>query len=290
MIELVKNHKHRVPIRFLCQYFGVTTSGYYNWKKQDLHPSFLRKELICDKIKIIFDGSKETYGAPRIYQELRDLNILVSQNTVAKYMKELGLDARLKKKFSIQTTDSNHNGPIADRVFKVEDENPIPTSPGEVLVGDITYLRLGNSFLYLAVVIDLFNREVVGWSMGRSLHTKLISDALSMAMIKVGPDAQIIFHSDRGSQYASEAYRKLLKSHHITPSMSRKGNCYDNAYAESWFASLKKEWIYRHNYLTERELRSLVFEYIEVWYNKKRKHSGLDYMSPVEYKLKQTSL
>ena len=205
-------------------------------------------------------------------------------------MKELGLDARLKKKFSIQTTDSNHNGPIADRVFKVEDENPIPTSPGEVLVGDITYLRLGNSFLYLAVVIDLFNREVVGWSMGRSLHTKLISDALSMAMIKVGPDAQIIFHSDRGSQYASEAYRKLLKSHHITPSMSRKGNCYDNAYAESWFASLKKEWIYRHNYLTERELRSLVFEYIEVWYNKKRKHSGLDYMSPVEYKLKQTSL
>lgn len=290
MIELVKTHKPHVPIRFLCQYFGVTPSGYYHWKKQDLRPRFVRKELICDKIKIIFDESKETYGAPRVYQELKSLNILVSLNTVAKYMKELGLDARLKKKFKVQTTDSNHDSPIADRVFKVEDENPVPTSPGEVLAGDITYLRLGNSFLYLAVVIDIFNREVVGWSMGKSLHTQLISDALSMAMIKVGPDAQVTFHSDRGSQYASEAYRKLLIAHHITPSMSRKGNCYDNAYAESWFASLKKEWIYRHNYLTERELRSLVFEYIEVWYNKKRRHSGLDYMSPQEYKLKQTSL
>ncbi len=290
MIELVKMEKPKMPIRFLCQYFGVTASGYYNWKKQRLRPHFIRKELICDKIKIVFDESKTTYGATRVYRELKSLNILVSQNTVAKYMKELGLDARLKKRFKVQTTDSNHDSPIAQRIFKVEDENPIPISSGEVLAGDITYLRLGNGFLYLAVVIDLFNREVVGWSMGKSLHTQLIADALSMAMVKVGPDAQVTFHSDRGSQYASEAYRKLLKAHHITPSMSRKGNCYDNAYVESWFASLKKEWIYRHGYLNERELRSLVFEYIEIWYNKKRRHSGLDYMSPQEYKLKQTSL
>lgn len=290
MIELVKRDKSRVPIRFLCQYFGVTPSGYYNWKKQALRTRFIRKEEICKKIQIIFKESKETYGAPRIYQELKDLNILVSLNTVAKYMSELGLDARLKKKFSIQTTDSNHNSPIADRVFKVEDENALPTKPGEILAGDITYLRLGNSFLYLAVVMDVFNREIIGWSMGTSLHTKLVLDALSMAMKKVGPEAEVTFHSDRGSQYASEAYRNFLKANKATPSMSRSGNCYDNAYVESWFASLKKEWIYRHQYETEAELRSLVFEYIEVWYNKKRKHSGLDYLSPEEYKLKQISL
>jgi transposase InsO family protein len=290
MIEQIKLNKSKIPFRFLCKYFGVSSSGYYFWKKQELRPRFIRKEEICDKIKIIFNDSKKTYGSPRIYQELRDLNILVSQNTVAKYMKELGLDARLKKKFKIQTTDSNHDDPIADRLFKVEDENPLPLLPGEMLAGDITYIRLGNSFLYLAVVLDLFNREVVGWSMGKSLHTQLVLDALSMAMKKVGPDAEVIFHSDRGSQYASEAYRKFLKNSHITPSMSRSGNCYDNAYVESWFASLKKEWIYRHNYVNERELKSLIFEYIEIWYNKKRKHSALDYQSPEQYKLKQISL
>ena len=123
--------------------------------------------------------------------------------------------------------------------------------------------------------MDLFNREIIGWSIGRTLETKLVLRALDSAIRKVGPDAEIIFHSDRGSQYASEAYRKLLKQHNIIPSMSRRGNCYDHCYVESWFASLKKEWLYRTNYSTEEELRSLVFEYIEVWYNKHRKHSAL---------------
>ena len=135
--------------------------------------------------------------------------------------------------------------------------------------------------------MDLFNREIVGWSMSSSLHTDLVLKSLEMAMKTTKADAEVIFHSDRGSQYASEAYRKMLKKGNIIPSMSRKGNCYDNAYVESWFASLKKEWIYRHNYLTEKELKALVFEYIEVWYNKKRRHSSLGNISPREYRLQK---
>jgi transposase InsO family protein len=140
-------------------------------------------------------------------------------------MQELGLDARLKKKFKVKTTDSKHDGPIADRLFKADQQDHLPEEPGEVIAGDITYLRLGNSFMYLAVVLDLFNREVIGWSISDNLSTKVVTDALSMAMVKVGPDAEVIFHSDRGSQYASDAFRKLLKSHKALPSMSRKGNC-----------------------------------------------------------------
>ena len=199
-------------------------------------------------------------------------------------MREMGLDARHKKKFRVMTTDSNHNSPIAPRLFKTESEESLPSKPGKVLAGDITYLRLGNKFIYLAVVLDLYNREVIGWSMSWSQETKVILKAMDMAMRKVGPDAQIIFHSDRGSQYASEAYRNFLKSKNVKPSMSRRGNCYDNAFVESWFASLKKEWIYRSQYSTAQELRTLVFEYIETWYNKKRKHSSLGYVSPEQYK------
>ncbi len=206
----------------------------------------------------------------------------ISENTVAKYMQEMGLDARLKKRFRVMTTDSNHAGPIADRVFKAEE--PLPEGPFQVLAGDITYLRLGTSFLYLAVVIDLYNREVVGWSMSHSLQSDLVVAAMKMALTKCNAKTKFIFHSDRGSQYASEIFRDLLESKELTPSMSRRGNCYDNCFVESWFKSLKSEWIYRHQYSTADELRALVFEYIETWYNTRRRHSSLDYMSPKDYK------
>ena len=285
MINLLSS---KIPIRFLCRYFSVSPSSFYYWRKDRISAHLIIKEKICLQIKAIFKNSNGTYGSPRVHQELKSKGYSVSENTVAKYMKELGLDARLKKKFRVQTTDSNHSSPIAPRLFKVEDETPLPSAPGMLLAGDITYLRLGSSFLYLAVVLDLFNREVVGWSMGTTLETSLVLNALDSAMRKLGPDAEVIFHSDRGSQYASEAYRNFLKNKNIKPSMSRKGNCYDNAYIESWFASLKKEWIYRSKYSTAEELRGLVFEYIEVWYNRKRRHSSLDYQSPEEYKLNQS--
>lgn len=276
--------KDQIPVRFLCKYFSVSISGYYQWCKRHELVSFKKKTEICSVIRGIFYFSKKTYGSPRIHKELLDKGFKISESTVAKYMNEMGLSADSKKKFKVMTTDSNHSDPIASRIFKTE-EKILPAKPGLVLAGDITYLRLGSKFIYLAVVLDLFNREVIGWSMANTLETSLVLKALDSAMRNVGPDAEVVFHSDRGSQYASEAYRNFLKNKNIIPSMSRSGNCYDNAYVESWFASLKKEWIYRSSYSTEEELKALVFEYIEVWYNRKRKHSSLGYLSPMEYKL-----
>ena len=284
MIDAIKQEATHIPTSFLCRHFGASRSGFYEWRSGAKPARFVKKQEICEAIKASFEESCETYGSPRVHAELKEQGFQVSENTVAKYMRELGLDARLRKKFRVQTTDSNHDHPIADRLVKTEDEQTMPEGPGEVLAGDITYLKLGNSFLYLAVVVDLFTREVVGWSMQRSLHTKLVLDALEAAMAKVGPDAEVIFHSDRGSQYASDAYRKFCDSNGVLPSMSRRGNCYDNAYVESWFAGLKKERIYRRSYSSESELRAIVFDYIEVWYNRRRKHSALGYLSPMQYK------
>lgn len=289
MIQTIRQSQAKISINFLCKYFGVSASGYYFWSKKEKGLRFVKKAELCREIRKFFKQSKGTYGSPRIYEELKEAGYLVSENTVAKYMQEMGLDARLKKKFRVLTTDSNHSDPIAPRLFKLEEETCLPKKPGQLLAGDMTYLRLGNSFLYLAVVLDLYNREVLGWSMGRTLETSLVLTALDSAMRKVGPDAEVIFHSDRGSQYASKAYRNFLKNKNITPSMSRRGNCYDNAYVESWFSSLKKEWIYRSQYSTEAELRALVFEYIEIWYNKKRKHSSIGYVSPQKYKQRELS-
>lgn len=271
-------------MRFLCRYFGVSSSSYYHWRAGVRPARFETKKSICLKIQDIFKASGGTYGSPRVWDDLREQGVSVSENTVASYMKEMGLDARLKKKYKVQTTDSNHNHPIAPRLFKLEEGHSLPKAPGELLAGDITYLRVGSGFIYLAVVMDLYNREIVGWSMSRSLEKKIVLDALDSAIKKLGPDSEVIFHSDRGSQYAATAYRNLMKKKNVIPSMSRKGNCYDNAYVESWFGSLKKECVYRRYYSTEQELRQLVFRYIETWYNKKRKHSALGYLSPEQYK------
>jgi len=237
------------------------------------------------EIKLIFKESKGTYGSPRVFNELLQRGFSISENTVAKYMKDLGLDARLKKKFKVRTTESNHNGPIAPREFKVE--NGAPQGPNQVLAGDITYLRLGSCFFYLSVVMDIFSRKIVGWSITNSLNTTGVLNALKMALKNCGSKAKIIFHSDRGVQYASQVFLDLLSQNAVIPSMSRKGNCYDNAFVESWFKSLKSEWLYRTPYKTESELRALVFEFIEIWYNQKRLHSSLGYMSPLKYEAKQ---
>lgn len=279
--------KDSVPISFSAKYLGLSRSSYYHWAQGKVTVTLKSKAKICSLIRQIFANSKGTYGSPRVFYELKKQSVRVSENTVAKYMQEMGLDARLKKRFKVMTTDSNHNNPIAPRLFKTEEEQCLPSSPGEVLAGDITYLKMSKKFIYLAVVLDLYNREVVGWSMGDTLEEKLVSDALKNAMIRTPKDVRIIFHSDRGSQYASHAYRELLLNKGILPSMSRRGNCYDNAYVESWFASLKKEWIYRHDVQTADQMRGLVFEYIETWYNTRRQHSALEYLSPREYKLKQ---
>jgi len=219
--------KDQISICFLTHHFGISRSYFYKWMKSKKQTSKMtRKSKICKRIKTLFEASKKSYGSPRIYNDLKDEGIIISENTVAKYMREMGLDARLKKKFRVLTTDSKHTYPIASRLFKTEDEHCLPTEPGQVLAGDITYLKLSkHNHVYLAVVLDLYNREVVGWSMSRSLETRLTLDALHMAIKKTSPGAEVIFHSDRGVQYASTAYRRFLKAQNIRPSMSRRGNC-----------------------------------------------------------------
>jgi putative transposase len=214
---VIKLLSDKIPIRFLCNYFSISPSSYYAWLSGPSIEHLKTKNIIVSAIKEIFYTSKKTYGSPRIYHELVLRGYKVSVNTVAKYMNELQLDANYKKRFKVQTTDSAHSDPIAPRIVKTEVKETLPSKSGEILAGDITYLRIGSEFIYLAVVIDLFNREVVGWSMGNSLATQIVLDALDMAMKKVGSDAEIIFHSDRGSQYASVAYRNFLNNQNITP-------------------------------------------------------------------------
>jgi transposase InsO family protein len=270
-----------IPVTFLCRYFGVSTSGYYSWCKGQ---ATFRKEkhmLLAVEIQRLFILSKKTYGSPRIFQELLKKDHSCCENTVAKVMKELGLSGDRKKKFKTMKTESISGGPIADRVFRIEDFKV--KRPNEIWAGDITYITLKDKFLYLSVVIDLFSRRVIGWSISETLEAKGVSDALVMAIKREGNHENLIFHSDRGRQYSSSEFREILEAKYIIPSMSRKGNCYDNAFVETFFKSLKSELIYRNSYDCDRDLRNAIFEYIEIWYNKKRIHSSLGYLSPVEY-------
>lgn len=273
----------QVPVAYMCRHFGVSKSGYYSWLKGSATTRKAIQDFLKSEIRRLFKNSKGTYGSPRIYHDLVNKGHSCSENTVARMMKEMGLSAELKKKFKVKTTDSNHRNPIAPRVFKVEGKAAI--SPKEVWAADITYLPLGNRFLYLSVVLDIGTRKVVGWSIDETLNSIGVIKALEMAFVHEGNKAGIICHSDRGVQYASQAYRDLLEAREAIPSMSRKGNCYDNAYVESFFKTLKTELIYRRKFSTDKELRGSIFEYIETWYNRKRLHSSLGYLSPVEYEL-----
>ena len=226
--------------------------------------------------------SKGTYGSPRIHQELKKCNLSCSVNTVAKAMCQLGIKVGHKKKYRPQTTNSNHAFPVADRIFKTEEE--LPQLPNQVWASDITYLKISNGeWRYLSVVMDLFNREVIGWSIDPTLQTMGVATALQSAIINRGTDTKTIFHSDRGVQYASEAFRSLLSGNKFIPSMSRKGNCYDNCYVESFFKTLKSDLENMNIVLTRENIQSKIFKYIETWYNRKRLHSSLSYMSPYDY-------
>lgn len=244
-----------------------------NWQ------TFLKAE-----ISRLFENSKGTYGSPRIFQELSRKGHPSSENTVAKLMKELGLTADLKKKYKVMTTDSAHSNPIAPRIFKIEDD--LAKYPQEVWGADITYVPFENKFLYLSVVLDFGTRKVVGWSITDTLETTGVLKALDMAFTHEGDKAGIICHSDRGVQYASKVYRDFLDGKEAIPSMSRKGNCYDNALVESFFKTFKNEFLWRKKFNSEEELMNGIFEYIEIWYNRKRIHSSLGYLSPLEYELK----
>ncbi len=263
----------------MCHVLGVKRSGYYAWRRRGLSHRFKRDIVLLEQIKKSHKLSKSAYGSPNILNDLRDWNYRTSRKRVARLMREAGLRSKTVRKFKV-TTQSKHSLSVVDnllnRKFKV-------SVPNNVWVSDITYIWTREGWQYLCVVLDLFNRKVVGWSIGRRLTAELAVDALTKAVLRRCPPKGLMFHSDRGVQYCSKVFRRELKRYSMVQSMSRKGDCWDNAVAESFFGTLKQELVYHEAYKTRAEARLSVFEYIEGWYNRRRRHSALGGISPVQF-------
>ena len=267
----------------MCKVLKVDRSSYYHWLRSG---SIVNKvdEKLNELIEVIFMQSRQTYGTRRIKAKLlQRYGFIVSRRRIKNIMKELHLSVKMKRRFKINTTDSNHHLPIAPNILN---RDFYSSSPNSKYVGDITYIPTNEGWLYLATVIDLYSRKIVGWSMDKHMKTSLVNDALVMAIIKRKPLKGLIWHTDRGSQYASYAHKDLLQKYGIIQSMSRRGNCWDNAVAESFFHSLKTELIYNEIFETRAQANQAIFEYIEVFYNRQRMHSANGNLSPVEFEKK----
>ena len=278
--RMIRENADRIPIRLMCRALNVSPTGYYAWVDRPESPRAIANRSLLTEIRSIHRESRQTYGSPSIWDALHNKRgQRVGENRVARLMRADGLRAKTAKKWRA-TTDSGHKLPVAantlDRQFRIE-------QPNRVWAGDITYVWTNEGWLYLAVVLDLFSRQVVGWALGDRLTVDLAENALTMALWRRKPKPGLLHHSDRGSQYAATAYQRRLADHGIDCSMSRKGNCWDNACVESFFGTLKKELIHHRRYLTREEAKQEIFEYIEVFYNRIRRHSTLGYHSPVEF-------
>lgn len=271
----------------MCRLLGVTRSGYYgHLKRRADKPDDADHQEILVAVREIAKASDATYGSRRMKRALNALNYPVSRSKARKLMKEAGVEAKQRKRYKV-TTNSNHQQPVFENKLNREFD---VTAPDRVYAGDITYLWTQEGWLYLAVVIDLYSRKVVGWSIGSRMKAQLVCDALRMAIWQRRPAEGLIVHSDRGSQYASNDYRHLLKAHGFEGSMSRKGDCWDNAVVESFFGSLKQERVQWRHYQTRREAHQDVLNYITMFYNSHRLHSYLDYMSPNQYEAEMAKL
>jgi putative transposase len=269
----------------LCATLHASPSGYYDWchRLSSPGPRALQTQALRQKIKELHAQSRQTYGSPRLVMELRKTGSRHGRNRIARIMQQEGLCGRQKGRYRVQTTDSNHHEPIAPNRLA---DAPRPTAPNQIWVGDITYIDAGaEGWLYVAAILDLSSRKIVGWAMSERIDTALILNALSMALLHRQPAAHLLFHSDRGIQYASGDYRRALARSGLTASMSRKGNCYDNAAMESFWSTLKMELVYRRVFLSRSQAKQEIFHYIETFYNRQRTHSALGYRSPVDFEL-----
>jgi putative transposase len=272
-----------VTVNLCCNTLDVSRSGYYAWLNRGESKRVKDNALLLNRIRAIHEKSDQTYGSPRITAELRAEGLSVNKKRVAKVMRENNIASDTVKKFKVKTTDSNHNLPVVERLFETEHADCI-MAPNQVWAGDITYVSTDEGWLFLAIFLDLFTRKVVGFSSDDNMETELILRALDMALKRQDVNEnELIAHSDRGSQYASDVFQERLRIAGIIASMSRKGNCYDNAHVESFFHSLKTELVYRRKFKTREEAKTAIFNWIETWYNRERRHSALDYMTPVEY-------
>jgi putative transposase len=276
--KFIEAHREEFAVKIMCRVLDVSRSGYYDWRKRKPSARDRANAKLLEAIKRIFERSRKTYGSPRIHAELKAQGKTCSRNRVARLMRKHGIRARRPRR-RVRTTDSKHNRPVApnllDRQFEAE-------RPNQKWVADISYIDTDEGWLYLATVMDLFSRRIVGWAMADHMETSLVEQALRMALLRRRPAAGLLHHSDRGSQYASKNYRALLATWNITVSMSRTGSCYDNAVMESFFGTLKTEWA-TGRYPTRNAARTDIFEYIEVWYNRQRRHSTLGYLCPRDF-------
>jgi transposase InsO family protein len=275
----IERHQTTFMVTRMCDMMEVSCSAFYDWLKRPESARSLEDRRLSEKVKKSHEKSRETYGARRIVKDLVEDDELISRTRVGRLMKQQDLKSKSKRKFKA-TTNSKHNHPVApnllDRKFQVE-------RPDTVYAGDITYISTDEGWLYLAVLIDLYSRAVVGWAMSDRITAELANDALVMAVWKRKPNKGLMVHSDRGSQYASGLYQKTIKKHGFICSMSRKGNCWDNAPSESFFHTLKVEMIHHRRYRTRQEAKQDIFEYIEVFYNRQRRHSTIGYHTPLGY-------
>jgi len=261
----------------MCQVLRVSRSGYYAWTKRPESARELQDAFIFEQLRKVFDHSRGTYGSIRLQKALSERGIHCSRKRIIRLMRQGGMVVKTRRKFKA-TTNSRHNLPVFDNVLNKEFNSA--TRPNQVWVSDITYIWTSEGWLYLAAVVDLFSRKVVGWSMDSTMTADLVSNALDQVVIRQHPGDGLIHHSDRGSQYASNKYTSRLRQYNMIGSMSKKGDCYDNACMESFFATLKKELVYHVKFQTRSSARLAIFEYIEVFYNRQRLHSGLGYVTP----------
>jgi putative transposase len=277
--------KHReqdkeYPVQLMCDILEVSRSGYYDWKDRAPSQRSKRRQELSQAIGQVHQESDRNYGSPKICEELNARGISVSENTVAKLMKTAGIRSKVQRRFVVQTTDSNHSHPVADNLLNRRFDWE---KPDQAWCTDITCIHTDEGWLYLAAVMDLCSRKIVGWAMADHMRAELCVDALQMALEQRRPKKGLLHHSDRGVQYACGEYQELLECQGLVCSMSRTGNCYDNAAMESFFGILKRELVYHEHYLTREHARRSIFEYIEVFYNRKRRHSALDYKSPLAF-------
>jgi transposase InsO family protein len=279
--RFIDQYSFAYGVERMCRVLGVSRSGYYGWRKRPESKRYKENEKLLMYIKESYQRSDRTYGSPRILEDLRAEGFRCGKNRIARLMRDNAIVAKTKRKYKA-TTNSKHNLPVAPNLLN---QRFSATGPNKVWVSDITYIPTLEGWLYLAVIIDVFSRQVVGWAMSKRQTTDLVSKALYQAIGRRRPPLDCIYHSDRGVQYASKDFRDVLKQYGFLQSMSRKGNCYDNAVAESFFHTLKTEHVYWHRYTTRAEARQSIFEYIEMFYNRQRRHSALGYRSPISFEM-----
>jgi transposase InsO family protein len=277
--QFIAEHRDEFPVTLMCKVLDVSPSGYYAWRQRPPSAREMANRELYRKIKFVYYENREVYGSPRIYRELKDQGVACSENRIARLMRLRGLQAKQTKRFKT-TTKRNTADPVAPNLVK---QNFTADRPDQIWLADITYIATLDGWLYLAAILDLYTRRIVGWAMSDRMTSDLTLAALQMALLQRQPDAGLIHHSDQGSQYTAQVYQALLKDHGIRASMNSAGSWYDNAPMESFFGTLKSELVHHCVYHTRDEARADVFYYIESFYNQRRRHSALDYLSPEAY-------